>query len=171
MAAIFWDNNAFIMVVYLEEGRRTHGAYYGEELRRLRQIVKKIKRKLTWCVCSCQIMHRPARFRVILLLWQNAASRSLFTPVFSRFSPFYLCVLISTWGTWKKFLFWRDKQTGTALQKVHRGKGDYIAQFQSTGAENFFIVPHTVTLQALEHRWLVYWSELVFDSLGSVSCS
>ena len=42
IVSIFWDSQNVIMVDYLEEGRTVNGAYYADELRRLRQeIVKK----------------------------------------------------------------------------------------------------------------------------------
>ena len=42
MTSIFWNNQGVTMVDYLEEGRTINGAYYAEELRRLRQeIVRK----------------------------------------------------------------------------------------------------------------------------------
>ena len=45
---VLWDNQGIIMVDYLEEGPTKNGAYYAEELKRLRQeIVKKRKGKLT----------------------------------------------------------------------------------------------------------------------------
>ena len=48
MVSIFCNSQDIIMVVYLDEGRTIKGAYYTEELRRLRQdIVKKRRGKLT----------------------------------------------------------------------------------------------------------------------------
>ena len=62
MASIFWDNQGVIMVDYLEEGRTINGAYYAEELRRLRQeIVRKRRGKLT---------------RGVLLLQDNAPAHT-----------------------------------------------------------------------------------------------
>ena len=39
MASIFWDSQGVIMVDYLEQGRMINGAYYADELRRLRQEI------------------------------------------------------------------------------------------------------------------------------------
>ena len=48
MASVFWDNQGVIMAGYLEECRTINGAYYAEELWRLRQeIVWKRGGKLT----------------------------------------------------------------------------------------------------------------------------
>ena len=62
IASTFWDNQGVIMVDYLEEGRTINGAYYAEELRRLRQeIVRKGREKLT---------------RGVLLLHDNASAHT-----------------------------------------------------------------------------------------------
>lgn len=48
MASIFWDSQGIIMIDYLAQGRTINGAYYADELRRLRQeIVRKRRGKLT----------------------------------------------------------------------------------------------------------------------------
>ena len=48
MASIFWDSQGIIMIDYLQQGRTINGAYYADELRRLRQeIVRKRRGKLT----------------------------------------------------------------------------------------------------------------------------
>ena len=55
MASKFWDHQGVIMVDYLQEGRTINGAYYAEELRRLRQdIVRKRSGKLTQGVLLLQ---------------------------------------------------------------------------------------------------------------------
>ena len=43
-ASIFWDKQGIIMVSYPEESRTINGAYYAEELRRLRQEMARKKR-------------------------------------------------------------------------------------------------------------------------------
>ena len=48
IASIFLDNQGERMVDYLEEGRTINGAYYADELGRLRQeIVRKRREELT----------------------------------------------------------------------------------------------------------------------------
>ena len=62
IASMFWDSRGVIMVDDLEKGRTINGAYYAEELRRLRQeIVKKRRAKLT---------------RGVLLLQDNAPAHT-----------------------------------------------------------------------------------------------
>ena len=48
MVSIFWDSQGMILIDFLEQGRTINGAYYGGELRRLRQeIARKRRGKLT----------------------------------------------------------------------------------------------------------------------------
>ena len=49
-ASIFWDGQDVIMVDYNEAGRMINGAYYAEELRRLRQEIA--SRKLTYIILT-----------------------------------------------------------------------------------------------------------------------
>ena len=59
-------------------------------------------------------------------------------------------------GPGRRLLFWRDTQTRTALEKVHRGKGRLYSEImpnflllvipQTTRAENFLNVPRTYYL-------------------------
>ena len=46
MASVFWDKNGIIMVEYLPKGSTVTGAYYADQLRRLRECVKKTRRGL-----------------------------------------------------------------------------------------------------------------------------
>ena len=41
MASVFWDSVGVIMIDYLEKGSTINGAYYADELRRLREEIKK----------------------------------------------------------------------------------------------------------------------------------
>ena len=62
MASVFWDSQGVIMIDYLEQGRTINGAYYAEELGRLRQeIARKRRGKLT---------------RGVLLLQDNAPAHT-----------------------------------------------------------------------------------------------
>jgi histone-lysine N-methyltransferase SETMAR len=47
IASIFLDSQGIIMIHYLEQGRTINGTYYADELRRLRQIARKRRGKLT----------------------------------------------------------------------------------------------------------------------------
>ena len=55
MASIFWDCQGVILIDYLEQSRTMNGAYYADDLRRLRQgIVRKRGGKLTCGVLLLQ---------------------------------------------------------------------------------------------------------------------
>ena len=94
MVSIVWDSQGVVMMYYLEQSSMINGAYYAEELRRLREeIVKKRRGKLTRGVELLQDNAPAHTFQVaIWLLRLNAASRSFLNPVFSRLTPsgFYL---------------------------------------------------------------------------------
>ena len=46
MASVFWDKNGIIMVEYLPKGSTVTGAYFADQLRRLRECMKKTRRGL-----------------------------------------------------------------------------------------------------------------------------
>ena len=72
MAFIFHDNQGVIMVDNLKEGRTINGAYYAEELRKLRQkIVMKRRGKLTRGILLLQ--DNASAHKLPWLLWLNAA--------------------------------------------------------------------------------------------------
>ena len=76
------------MVDYLEEGRTINGAYYAEELRRLRQeIVRKRNGKLTRGVLLLQD-NAPAHTSQVAMAAATELRSPSSSPVFSRFSPF-----------------------------------------------------------------------------------
>ena len=98
MASIFWDNHDVIMVDYFEEGRTINGAYYAEELRRLRQeIVRKRRGKLTRGVLLLQDNAPAHTSQVAMAATTECGFEALpHSTVLSRFSPFYLFPKLKT---------------------------------------------------------------------------
>ena len=85
MASIFWDRQGIVMVDYFEEGRMKNGAYYAEELRRLRQGCEEKKRNVDWR-CSALQDNAPAQTSQVTMALYSSS------PVFSRFSSFGLSI-------------------------------------------------------------------------------
>ena len=158
LASIFWNSQGDIMMDYLKEGRQLNGSYYAEEQRRLSQeIVKKTRGKLTQGVLHLKD-NAPAHTSQVAMAAATKCSfavlpRPSYSPDLAP-SDFYLfsnlninlrgrnfgsneCVIDAAdeylGGPGRRLLFWRDKQTGTALEKVHRDKGilcwEIMAQF------------------------------------------
>ena len=81
-----WYKLGVIMVDYLEDGRTINGAYYAEELRRLRQvIVRKRRGKLIRGVLLLQDKAPAHRSQVAMLLRLNPASKSFIIPHILQF--------------------------------------------------------------------------------------